>query len=148
MTRFYHLSWGSRGQISPLLTCLSEVESSLENQLCWIMFCWGKHMKECFPEVDTGERLRQTCEGTFGWSRHRRQDVLLKQACERTCDGFIANDTLGLVCLTLSSWAPFVGTPQKETHQKNLLVMGCGFLLLRRTQADWQSDVSWDRWTC
>ena len=25
----------------------------------------GKHMKECFPEMDTGERLRQTCEGMF-----------------------------------------------------------------------------------
>jgi hypothetical protein len=28
-------------------------------------FCWGKHTKERFPEVDTGERLRQTCEGMF-----------------------------------------------------------------------------------
>jgi hypothetical protein len=31
---------------------------------------WGKHMKECFTEADTGER----------------EDVLLKQACERTRD--------------------------------------------------------------
>jgi hypothetical protein len=23
------------------------------------------HMKECFPEVDTGEKLRQPREGTF-----------------------------------------------------------------------------------
>ena len=21
---------------------------SLENQLCWMVFCWGKHVKECF----------------------------------------------------------------------------------------------------
>ena len=26
------------------------------------IFPGGKHVKECFPEVDTGERLRQTCE--------------------------------------------------------------------------------------
>jgi hypothetical protein len=50
------------------------------------MFCWGKHTRECFPEVDTGETIRQTCEGLFGWSRLRRKCVLPKQACERTCD--------------------------------------------------------------
>jgi len=22
-----------------------------------MLFCWGKHVKKCFPEVDTGERL-------------------------------------------------------------------------------------------
>lgn len=61
-------------------------------------------MKECFPEVNTGERLRQTHEGTFGGSRHRRKDVLIKQACERTCDkGFFANNRHVLVCLTLCS---------------------------------------------
>ena len=43
-------------------------------------------MKECSIEVDTGERLRENHEGTFHWSRHRRKVVLLKQACERTCD--------------------------------------------------------------
>jgi hypothetical protein len=24
-----------------------------------MVFCWGKHVKECFPEADTGERLRR-----------------------------------------------------------------------------------------
>jgi hypothetical protein len=48
-------------------------------------------MKECFPKVDKGERLRQIHEGTFPRSRHRRKDALLKQAHERTCDGFFAN---------------------------------------------------------
>jgi hypothetical protein len=38
---------------------------SLESQLCWMVFCWGKHMKECFPELDTDETLRQTCKGMF-----------------------------------------------------------------------------------
>jgi hypothetical protein len=41
-------------------------------------------MEECFPEVVTGERRSQTCEGRFCWSRHRREDVLLKQACGGT----------------------------------------------------------------
>jgi hypothetical protein len=22
---------------------------SLESQLCWMVFCWGKHKKECLP---------------------------------------------------------------------------------------------------
>ena len=29
-------------------------KGSLESQLCWMVFYLGKHMKECFPEVDTG----------------------------------------------------------------------------------------------
>jgi hypothetical protein len=33
--------------------------------LCWMVLCWGKHVKECFPEVDTGEWLWQTGEGMF-----------------------------------------------------------------------------------
>jgi hypothetical protein len=28
---------------------------SLESQLCPMVFCWDRHMKECFPEADTGE---------------------------------------------------------------------------------------------
>jgi hypothetical protein len=30
---------------------------SLESRLCQMMFCWGRHMKECFPEADTGDRM-------------------------------------------------------------------------------------------
>ena len=33
------------------------LKGSLESQLCWMVFCWDKHMKEFFPEVDTGERM-------------------------------------------------------------------------------------------
>jgi hypothetical protein len=39
-----------------------KLKGSLETQLWWIVFYWGKHMKERFPEVDTCERLRQTHE--------------------------------------------------------------------------------------
>jgi len=35
-----------------------KLKGSLESQLCWMVFCWDKHMKECFPEVDIGKRLR------------------------------------------------------------------------------------------
>ena len=42
-----------------------ELKGSFESQLCWMVFCWGKLVKECFPEVNTGERLRQTHEGMF-----------------------------------------------------------------------------------
>jgi hypothetical protein len=51
-------------------------------------------MKECFPEVDTGERLKQAQE----------KGCLLKQAYERTRDEeFLANDKIVLVCLRLCS---------------------------------------------
>jgi len=63
--------------------------------------------------------LEQIHEGTFHWSRHRREDVLLKQACERTRDErFFANDTHVLVLLTLCSWAAFVGRLWREMYQK------------------------------
>lgn len=41
------------------------LKGSLESQLCWMVFCWGKHMKECFVKVDTSGALRQTGEGGF-----------------------------------------------------------------------------------
>ena len=31
-------------------------------------------------------KTKADCEGTFHWSRHRREDALLKQAREKTCD--------------------------------------------------------------
>jgi hypothetical protein len=40
-------------------------------EVSWMVFCCGKHVKEHLPEVDTGERLRQTREGKFGF--HRRE---------------------------------------------------------------------------
>ena len=48
-------------------------------------FAWA-NIEGVFPEVNTGERLRQTHEGTFDWSRRRRKCVLIIQAHERTSD--------------------------------------------------------------
>jgi hypothetical protein len=52
---------------------------SLESQLCQMMFCWGIHLKgmfyysihvkKCFPEADTGERI-------FCYSRHVKRCVM------------------------------------------------------------------------
>ena len=93
------------------------------------MFSWCGHKRKTVL-------LKQTHEGTFGWSRHRWKpradswrnvslkqtqvkDALLKQACERTRnEGLFTNDTQVSVRLTLLSWAPFTGTPYRETHQK------------------------------
>jgi len=30
---------------------------SLESQLCWTVFCWGKHTKEHFTEADTDKMM-------------------------------------------------------------------------------------------
>ena len=84
-----------------------KLKGSLESQLCWMLFCWGKHVKECFLKVDTGERLRQTCEGTFRESRYRREDVLLTETHEghmmKAFFFFFANNMHVLVCFTLCS---------------------------------------------
>ena len=34
-----------------------KLKGSFESQMCQIVFCQNKHMKECFPEVDTGKRM-------------------------------------------------------------------------------------------
>ena len=61
-------------------------------------------MKECFPEVDAGERLRQTHEGTSFTEADTGEDILLKQTHEKTHDKrFFANHTHALVHLTVYS---------------------------------------------
>lgn len=50
-------------------------KGSLENQLCWMVLCWGKHVKECFPGVNTGKKAKADWRG----------NVLLKQTREKGC---------------------------------------------------------------
>lgn len=48
------------GKVRPwrLSYCLRQkLMVSLEIQLCLIVFCWGRHLKECFLEAHTGERM-------------------------------------------------------------------------------------------
>jgi hypothetical protein len=89
--------------------------------------------------------MGQTHKGMFSWCRHRRGDVLLKQAHERTHEeGFFAIaqmywPTLHCVVeLHLSGCHREKFTKKKK---KKLLVVYCSFLLLLRTWADWQDDV-------
>jgi hypothetical protein len=49
-----------------------KLKGSLESQLCWMVFFWGKHVKECFPEAVIGERLKSRL-------------VSMKQTQERGC---------------------------------------------------------------
>lgn len=47
----------------PLIILKWKFTGSFESQLCWMVVCWGKHVKKCFPEVDMGEGsvwLKQT----------------------------------------------------------------------------------------
>jgi hypothetical protein len=77
-------------------------------------FCWSKHVQGCLAEADTGERLRQTLEGTFCWSSHRRERVLLKQAHKRTHEeGFFTKDMHLLVCSSFKLIL-FKSTPASE----------------------------------
>jgi hypothetical protein len=74
------------------MSCLKNKQTKVkwENlRVLWRVSCdgWGfagADTWKCFPEVDTGESLRQTCEGMFSWCRHRTKNVLLNQARERT----------------------------------------------------------------
>jgi hypothetical protein len=34
-----------------------KIKGSLERQLRQMVFCWAKHMKECFPDANTDERM-------------------------------------------------------------------------------------------
>lgn len=99
-------------------TCSTRAVWSGNIRVLWRISCVGwccagaNTWRSVFLEWTRAKGLRQTGEGMFCWSRHRRKDVLLKQACERTQDeGFFANSAHVLVCLTLCSCAPFVGTP-------------------------------------
>jgi hypothetical protein len=57
-----------------------------------------QHMKEYIPEVDPGERVRQTHEVPLHWNKHWRKDVLQKQAWESPCDeGFFTNYTRAFI---------------------------------------------------
>jgi hypothetical protein len=61
-------------------------------------------VKEGFPKVVRGKRLRQTHERTFHWSRHGRKNVLRKKTRKRARDErFFGKDTHVLVCITLCS---------------------------------------------
>lgn len=51
----HHVDVGIKPETSAEGT--SELMVSLESQFCWMVFCWGKHMKERFPEADTGEGM-------------------------------------------------------------------------------------------
>jgi len=66
-----------------------------------MVFCWDKHMKECFPEADAG-----------------RKGCFAKQSYERMHNkGFFAHIMHVLVYLTLCTWAPFLGSHrEKHTH--------------------------------
>jgi hypothetical protein len=55
-----------------------KLRGSLEGRLGGVLL--AQRVKECFPSVDSGERLSQTCEGMFNWSRQKREDVLSAKA--------------------------------------------------------------------
>ena len=57
----------------------------------------GANRKECLAEVDRGERLRQTHEGRFHWSRHKRGCSAKANASLDL--GFFANNKYVLVLL-------------------------------------------------
>jgi hypothetical protein len=52
--------------IDPIVFIMSFIVMDYWSEVGWMVFCYGKHMKECLAEADTGERLRQTREGMCG----------------------------------------------------------------------------------
>lgn len=111
--RRQHVGWLFRtgDQVTVIATVKWKLKGSLESQLCWMVFCWGK------------------CERTFCWSRRRWKadlwrTVSLKQAQDTWMTGMD-----WLVCLILCSWAPFVGTPQREYRASCVMFVGLQSLL-------------------
>jgi hypothetical protein len=93
--------------------------------------------------------LESRCVGWCFAGANAWRDILLKQTQMTGCSAKASKwkDTHVLVCLTLSSWAPLVGS-HREKPTKTHLMARYGFLPYSRTIADWQSDVSCDRYTC
>jgi hypothetical protein len=89
-------------------------------------FCWDKQVKECFPEVDTGERM----------------DVLLTQACE----GHVMKESLLMTTMyqfALHFIVEFLLSGlHREKHTKKLLVVGWWLLAASVVSGNWQGDVS------
>ena len=52
-----HMSLWYGGTSLGYISMKGKLRVSLEGQLCWMVFFWGRHMKECFPEANTGERM-------------------------------------------------------------------------------------------
>lgn len=36
-----------------------KLKVSLESQLCWKVFCWGRHMKECFLGAEISRKIHK-----------------------------------------------------------------------------------------
>jgi hypothetical protein len=89
-------------------------------------------VKECVAKADTGERV-------FCQSKHVKGHVMNSLLTTHTYSS-------ALHCIVeLHFWGLHRENCPKK---KKLLVVCCSFLLLPQTQADWQSDVSWDRLMC
>ena len=48
---------GAIGGFGDIIWNVNKENKKKKNQLCWIVFCWDKYVKECFLEQDTRERM-------------------------------------------------------------------------------------------
>lgn len=87
-------------------------------------FCWGQHIKECFPEADMGKDLgRLVKEHFFEADTGERMFFLLKQVCERTRDErFFTNSKHVLSALHSVFELHLLGT-HREKHTQTLVVV-------------------------
>jgi len=89
-----------------------------------MVLCWDKHVKGCFPEADTEERLFYSNQHMKG--HMMRESLLAAHMCWSTLHCVAELYLLG---------------PHKEKWAKKTLMVCCSFLPLPQIQADWQSDV-------
>jgi len=87
-------------------------------KVTWMVFCWGKHMKENLAETDTGERM--FCQSKQVKGHMMKDSLLTAHMYWSALHCVVELHLLGL---------------HRENHTKKLLVLCCSFLLLLRTQA-------------
>lgn len=59
-----------------------KLKVSLESQLCWTVFGWGRQVKECFAEADRGERRLSQSKGMKGHMVLRRNILIAQQTVD------------------------------------------------------------------
>jgi hypothetical protein len=99
-----------------------------------MVFCWGKHVKECFIKVDTGVKgLGGLVKEHFAEADRGERMLCLSKPVK----GHVIKDSLLTTCMY---WSAFhcvfelhLSGFHREKRTKKLLVVCCSFLLLLRT---------------
>lgn len=99
---------------------------SLETQLCYMMFCWSRLVKEYFTEADIGER--KIC-----WSRPVRRCMMFKKDINMISKTVGGGSGIGLPCIKIFASHDFT----ESNLPKNFSLYSSSFLPLLQPLVNW-----------